>query len=311
MISGMLLMLAACEPTTIRAEGDHVLEWELEADAGPIPFGFWGLNGFQTPGGLEDVADRFGMTVFHTSTRHPNYAVTDLLPMVRDAGLSVNLRLVGDHEYYTDDDGDFSLSMWKEMMEPWRDERVQEFVDDGTLSHHMMLDDIYEFPGEPPSGDQLDEMAALSAEILPGLRTMVRAEASDMPRPSKGAYEHVDACVNQYTARHGDIEWYAAQQMEAGQRLGLDLVMGLNIANGGDGSSDQPGWSEGNWAMSPEEIEHYGYVLTGVDSSTEFLNWEYDGEEEWSDGSVGSDYFDQDELVEALSYLAERVTGGG
>lgn len=311
MISGMLFLLAACEPTTIRAEGDHVLEWELEADAEPIPFGFWGLNGFQTPDGLDDLKDRFGITVFHTSTRHPNYAVTDLLPMVRDAGLSVNLRLVGDHEFYSNDDGDFDLEMWKEMMEPWRDERVQEFVDDGTLSHHMLLDDIYEFPGEPPSGDDLDEMGRVSQEILPGLRTLVRAEASDMPRPSDGAYVYVDASVNQYTARHGDIEWYAARQMEAGQRLGLDLVMGLNIANGGDGSSDQPGWSDGNWAMSPEEIEHYGYVLTGVDSSTQFLNWEYDGEEEWSDGSVGSDYFDQPELVEALSYLAERVTGGG
>ncbi len=305
------MLMVACEPTTLVSEGDLVHEWEVADDAPPIPYGFWGLNGFQTPNGLADVRDRFGMTAFHTSTRHPNYAVTDLLPMVRDAGLVVNLRLVGGHEYYTDDQGDFSLSMWETMLDAWRDDRVQEFIDDGTIAHHMLLDDIYEFEGEPPTGDELDAMGELSQEVLPGLSTIVRSEASDMPRPSSGAYAWVDACVNQYVARHGDVEWYAAEQMEASQRLGLQLIMGLNIANGGDGSSDQPGWSEGNWAMSAEEIERYGYVLTGVDGSVMFLNWEYDGEEPWSDGSVGTDYFDRPALVDALADLAERTAGRG
>jgi hypothetical protein len=89
--------------------------------------------------------------------------------------------------------------------------------------------------------------------------------------------------------------------------LEVGVINGLNIANGGDGSSGQPGWGEGRFAMSPSEITEYGTVLANVPRCGMFLNWEYDGEEAWTDGSVGSTYFDKPELQAALLALGKVV----
>ena len=61
------------------------------------------------------------------------------------------------------------------------------------------------------------------------------------------------------------------------------------------------------WAMSPAEITQYGSVLARVPGCGMFLNWEYDSEERWSDGSTGAPYFDRPELQGALLRLAGVV----
>ena len=102
------------------------------------------------------------------------------------------------------------------------------------------------------------------------------------------------------------VRWWRAVQ--AGRALGLEIVNGLNIADGGDGSSEQRGWSEHRWAMSAGEIVEYGYVLSAVPGCVTLLAWEYYGEEAWEDGSVGSDYFDRPENTAALFWLI-RLAG--
>lgn len=275
----------------------------------PIPYGFWGLNGFVSAEGLAELRDRFGLTHFHTATRHPEYGVEELLPMVRESGLHVNLRLVGDHEFYTNHEGDFDIEAWKAMLDPWVGSGVQDFIDDGTLATHMLLDDIDQFDGEGPTAAELDELARYSEELLPGLPVLVRANADDLPVPEGGRYTHLDASVNQYLSQEGSVEGYAQAQEAAAASLGVGLIMGLNMANGGDGSSGQPGWEEGRYAMSAEEIVRYGDVLSATPGCSMFLNWEYDAEERWADGSLGSDYFDQPEVQAALHRLGQRLAG--
>jgi hypothetical protein len=283
--------------------------WEMDPDAEPIPFGFWGLNGYHTPEGLADVQDRFAVSVFHTSTYSQSWGVGTLLPLVRDAGLSVNLRMAGDHSYYTNAEGDFDLAAWKEMLAPWEGSGVQEYIDDGTLAHHMLLDDIDTFAGRSPDGDDLEEMARYSKSIMPGLRVAVREEAAEVPHPSAGGFESLDASINQYVSWAGDVESYALRNQEAAEALGLDIINGLNIADGGNGTSEQAGWSEGRWAMSATEIVTYGHVLSAVPGCVMFLAWEYDGEQQWPDGTVGSDYFDREDTTAALRWLALRLAG--
>jgi hypothetical protein len=309
MESVVLILLFGCNQPINLGEKEDPSAWEIDPESTPISYGFWGLNGFISENGLAEVQSRFNTTVFNTATRHPNYAVTDLLPLVRESGLQVNLRLVGDHEFYTDAAGNFDLDAWKDMLKEWRNSGVQEFIDDGTLSGHMLLDDIDTFAGRNPTGDELEEMARYSKEILPGLWTFIREEASDMPLPTGGKYQQVDASVNQYRTEDGDIDAYALLQAETAEALDLEIVNGLNIANGGDGSSGQEGWEAGKYAMSADEVREYGSVLTAMPGCVMFLNWEYDGEEEWADGSVGSDYFNRYELQDALSYLGLRVAG--
>ena len=61
--------------------------------------------------------------------------------------------------------------------------------------------------------------------------------------------------------------------------------------------------------LSAEEIRHYGRVLAEIPDQKMFLNWEYDGEEKWSDGTIGSVYFQQPEMEAALFGLGRVVKG--
>lgn len=266
------------------------------------PYGFWGLNGYTSREGLADVAGRYGITVFQTACADPAQAVRTLLPMVRAAGMRVTLRMTPDHEAYTDRAGDFDLQAWKSAFSAWEGSGVEEFVADGTLAGHMVLDDIRTFAGRDPTAAELDEMARHSKELLPGLVTFVREDASALPRPDGGTYIWLDATVNQYHVRKGPVDAYATREAAEAGALGLGVINGLNLCDGGDGSSGQPGWREGHYAMSADEITDYGTVLAAVPSGM-FLGWEYDAHERWSDGTIGSEYFDQPELQAALAEL--------
>ncbi len=274
---------------------------------GPAPYyGFWGLNGFVTPEGFEEMKSRVGLTIFQAANEDPVWTVGTLLPQVRAAGLRMTLRMTGDHGYYTEAGG-FNLAAWKARLAEWRGSGIQPFIDDGTLVGHMLLDDVVNFETYDPTGADFEEMARTSKELFPGLMTFVRQKATDLPIPPGGRYRYVDAQVNQYEAMEGPVAVYAAAQAARARRLGLGVINGLNIADGGDGSSRQPGYRADHWAMSADEITTYGEVLARVPSCGMFLNWEYDAVETWNDGTIGADYFRRPDLQAALSALGERV----
>ena len=271
-------------------------------------YGFWGLNGHHSAEGLAAVKARLGMTFFQVASEDPAWAVGHLLPAARQAGVKVTLRLTGDHGGYTTAGGDFDLQAWKAHMRPWTDSGLQAFVDDGTLVGHMLLDDILTFEGRDPTAAELDEMARTSEASFPGLMTFVRAQATHMPTPEGGRYRHVDACVNQYQARDGDVRRYAEAERRRALDLGLGIINGLNVADGGDGRAGRPGWrGEGFHPMTADEIREYGQVLAAVPECGMFLSWEYDAVERWPDGTVGADYLDQPEIQAALAELGRRV----
>jgi len=289
------------------AQQDPDSEEEVQEEDSEVLFGFWGLNGYVSADGLADVASRYGATVFQTASAAPGYTVNTLLPLVRSAGMKVTLRMSGGHSDYTTS-GNFDLDKWKEKIAVWEDSGVQEFIDDGTLAGHMILDDIRNFANYDPVAADLDEMARYSQEIMPGLLTFVRQQATNMPTPDGGQYTYVDAVVNQYKASEGDVNEYAANQADKAAELGVAIINGLNICDGGDGSSGQVGWRADKFAMTAEEIAEYGEVLINVEGILMFLMWEYDSIEEWSDGSIGSDYFDQDDFVSAFFGLSQIVS---
>jgi len=297
-----------CGPT--EAAGPPTAPLDVPAVSGPPTagpaapmYGFWGLNGHISPEGFADVQARYGMTGFQVASENPRWAVQTLLPMVRDAGMWITLRLTDDHHAYTVH-GDFDLELWKQQLRRWKGAGLEPYIADGTLVGHMLLDDIRNFPGRDPDAADLEEMARTSKELFPGLMTYVRQKATHMPTPEGGKYIWVDASVNQYEAKEGPVEAYATVQEDRAERLGLGVINGLNIADGGDGSAGRPGWRPNHYPMTAQEIRHYGGVMATVPSCGMFLNWEYDGEERWSDGSIGAEYFDQPELQAALADLA-------
>jgi hypothetical protein len=270
-------------------------------------FGYWGMDGRLSATGLADVGNRLHGRVICVASSDPAWTVRVLLPMARAAHMKVTLRMTGGPMQYTDADGSFDLDAWKAKLALWEGSGVQSYIDDGTLVGHMVLDDIANFDGQDPTAADLDEMARYSKEILPGLMTFVRERATEMPVPTAGTYTWLDACVNQYKAADGDVTKWASAQAARSAALGLGVINGLNIANGGDGSSGQPGWETGKWAMSGAEITSYGSVLAVVPTCGMFLNWEYDGEERWSDGSIGSEWFDKRAQRTALVELGALV----
>ncbi len=278
--------------------------------ATPVLFGFWGLNGYHTADGLADVQTRLNATVFQVASGSgTNYTVNTFLPMVKASGMKVTLRLSGGQSEYTTA-GSFDLAEWKALVARWEGSGIQAYIDDGTLVGHMLLDDIDTYSVTDATAADLEEMARYSEEILPGLMTYVRQKCSRMPTPSvnAGQYIYVDNCVNQYTNYQGysdgPIANYVIAQKGAADSLGLGVINGLNIADGGDGSSGQAGWSNGKYAMSADEITEYGTALLAMEDVQMFLMWEYDGQELWYDGTtIGSDYFDQPELQAALADL--------
>lgn len=272
---------------------------------GPL-YGFWGLNGFWTTQGLMDVADRTGMGVYQVACADPRDAIGTMLPQARAAGIRMTLRMTGDHERYTRN-GDFDVHAWKAQLAPWLGSGVQPYIDDGTLVGHMLLDDIHTFPGDPPTAAELEEMARYSKSVLPGLMTYVRERATQMPVPDGGTYAYVDANVNQYKALDGDVREWAVAESTQSRALGLGLIHGLNLPDGGDGRSGQPGWRPDRFAMSADEVREYGAVMADVDGVGMFLNWEYDNEEPWTDGSIGATYLRQPDMEAALRELGELV----
>lgn len=291
-----LFLAVACAPGLAEAPG---------AAAVGVPYGFWGLNGALTGEGLSDVNQRFQANVVHTAHRDPQQVVEALLPMARTAGFRVTLRLTGDHPVYTAPDGSFDLDLWKASLARWAPaaHALGPYIADGTLAAHMILDDIHNFTGRDPTAADLDEMARISEVLLPGLPTFVREKATGLPLPRGGRYRHLDACVNQYKAMEGDAGAWAHREAARARELGLQVIQGLNIANGGDGSAGRPGWGPGKFPMSGEEIRRYGPALLGPGGVSMFLNWEYDREERWHDGSVGADWIDQPAQRAALAEL--------
>lgn len=275
-----------------------------DAPSTPLLYGFWGLNGFISETGLADVQQRFGTTVFQVASENPTYTVNTLLPLVEASGMKVTLRLTAWNDHLATN-GNFDIGKWKEDLAVWKDSGVQTYIDNGTLIGHMMLDDILTFPGADPAAADIDEMARYSQELLPGLMTFVRNRATTMPVPTNGAYTYLDAVVNQYEVLHGDVETYAVAEAAAAEQLNVGIINGLNIADGGDGSSGKAGWRTGFFAMSATEIQHYSAVLLNVPNVIMFLLWEYDSQERWSDGTLGSHYFDQPEFEEAISGIGD------
>jgi hypothetical protein len=109
------------------------------------------------------------------------------------------------------------------------------------------------------------------------MTTIVRVAPSYLTSASL-TYQHLDAGWTQYSAGKGDAAKWVAAETEAAKRKGLGLVVGLNVLDGGNGSSGIRGWTSGKWAMSPSEIRNYGSAMLGQSHACAFFNWTHDTE---------------------------------
>jgi hypothetical protein len=223
--------------------------------AGGIPMGL-----FHLPNG--DYGSRYNGGL---RTASPSYLVSDLAA-IKSRGGKVVLNLSGSQKYFLDSDGHFSLTKWKGRIDRFRNLNISSYISDGTIVGHYLIDEPYDahnFGGEKVGGATLEAMAKYSKGIWPGMATIVRAE----PYLIKwsGTYQYLDAAWAQYLYRKGNVSDYLAKNVSTAQDMGLALVVGLNIRDGG----------VNNATMTPTQVQTWGSTLLSSSYSCAFLSWRY------------------------------------
>ncbi len=222
--------------------------------AGGIPMGTFaqptGTFGSRYNGGFRNIWPQF---------------LRSELAAIKARGGKVVLMLAGHEEHYKTN-GRLSVSKWKERIDRFRGVDFQSYIDDGTIIGHYLIDEPYDPVnwGEPVPGATLEEMAKYSKSIWPTFTTIVRAEPYLIDW--SGTYRYLDAAWAQYLWRKGDVDAYLRRNVSEAQRMGLGLVVGLNLRHGGNPN---------HTLMSASEVESWGSGLLNSSYPCAFISWQY------------------------------------
>jgi hypothetical protein len=169
-----------------------------------------------------------------------------------------------------DQDGIISVAAVRRFLDSWPD--ISPYIRDGTVWGIIVSDDItgkHIWGPDAPYYPQIDSIAQLVKERWPEVRTIVRAPPTAMTYP----WKWVGWAWGQYTnaRRNGEVTAYRDRQMAKADSLGLCLAFGLNVVNGGDGSS---GIGSGRrYQMTAAEVLKYYSAL--LPYTPVAFYWEY------------------------------------
>lgn len=175
-------------------------------------------------------------------------------------------------------DGTFSLTKWKSLVSGYRTVDLGPYIADGTIIGHYLIDEPHRpsrWGGNGISQATLESMAQYSKALWPQMATVVRVAPSWLA-DSPVTYNHLDAGWTQYTVGKGDASTWVRAEAAAAKRKGLGLVVGMNVLDGGDGSSKIRGFTNGKWAMSANELRDYGSAMLAEPQACAFFNWTHD-----------------------------------
>jgi hypothetical protein len=175
-------------------------------------------------------------------------------------------------------DGTFSYEKWTALMDKFKAIDFSSYVDDGTILGHYVIDEpdvTTRWGGKVIPQATVESMAKYSKQLWPGMTTMVRALPSWLAKDPV-TYTHLDAGWAQYTARRGNTAEWLSGEVGVAERLGLRMMVSMNVLNGGNGSSGIPGTSSRFSSMSAAELRAYGAALLSHPYVCGFLMWKYD-----------------------------------
>jgi hypothetical protein len=183
----------------------------------------------------------------------------------------------GSDKYVKNDDGTFSFSKWKTLVTRYQSVNLGSYITDGTILGHFLIDEpnrTSRWGGKAISPTTLEAMAQYSRQLWPSMTTMVGEEPSRLA--TTATYTYLDAAWAQYASSRGDAAQWAAAEVAAAKRKGLGLVVGMNVLDGGNGSSKIAGYTSGRYAMSASEIRSYGSALLAQSYTCGFFSWRHD-----------------------------------
>jgi hypothetical protein len=261
------------------------------ADAGQsaapgIAFGSFGMKN-----------DQLG-TIHTSSFRAPGPVnIIDLLTGARAKGARLVLALYGNDGNIRNADGSFSFSKWKDRIYSFKNSNFGAFISDGTVLVHYLIDE----PNNPAKWGgnivpqaTVEAMAQFSKQLWPNMITLARVDPTWLASASVD-YTYLDTGWAQYRSSKGDPLQFITTQVAAAKSKGLGLMMGLNVLNGGDGSSGLRG-SGSQWQMSADELRSYGTTLLNQSYACGFMMWEYN-----------ATYFGRSDMTSAMADLSARA----
>lgn len=267
LLAAILLAFAGCDnDEPLSPEGSTLGEPGVEAVpeepslavsfAGGIPMGLFHLP-------TSDYGSRYNGAM-HTA------GPTDLmskLSAIKSRGGKVVLNLSGSQKYFKDSNGHFSFTKWKARVDRFRNVKFSSYISDGTIVGHYLIDEPYDaanFNGQKVSGSTLEAMAKYSKQIWPSMATIVRGEPYLIQW--SGTYRYLDAAWAQYLWRKGNVNDYLKKNVSYAQKMGLALVVGLNVPDGGNPKGS---------TMSPSEVQNWGSALLSSSYPCAFLSWKH------------------------------------
>jgi hypothetical protein len=218
------------------------------------------------------------------------------LAQLRARGGRVLIKLAGGENTYKNADGTFNLTKWKSGVDRFRNIDFRSYIADGTIVGHFLLDEPH-FAGR--WGDKGVSQATVEAAAKhsklrwPNMPTLVSAPASWLASVPV-TYVYLDAGWAVFRAKTSSTpsDW-AARQVKRAKSKGLGLVAGLNVLDGGNGSSGIRGTQPNTWAMSAAELRKYGSALLSQSYMCAFSMWRY-----------SSTYYNRTDVKSAMADLS-------
>ncbi len=203
--------------------------------------------------------------------------IVSVLTATRSKGGRLVIKLCkGADSYVKDSNGNFSFTKWKALIDQYRSVNLGPFIADGTILGHFLIDEPHRTAkwGKVIPQATVEAMAAYSKQIWPGMPALVRVVPTWL-EAAPVRYTHLDAGWFQYHTNKGNVTTLVTAEVAAAKRLGLGLLVGMNVMDGGNGSSKIPGVTSGQYAMSATEIGTYGNVLLNQTYACAFYNWQH------------------------------------
>ena len=225
--------------------------------------------------------------------------ILSVLSSARAKGGRVVIKLSkGSDTFVKNSDGTFSLTKWKSLVSAYRSVNLAPYLSDGTIVGHLLIDEPHRdkrWGGRPIPQSTVEEMARHSKQLWPGMPTLVRAMPSWLAGASV-SYSSLDAGWTQYERGKGDAGSWVEAEAGAAKRKGLGLVVGMNVLDGGDGSSGIAGFTQGKYAMSASEIRKHGLAMLANSYACAFFNW-----------SHNSSYYGRSDIKSAMADVSAKA----
>lgn len=221
------------------------------------------------------------------------------LSQVRAKGGRVLVKLSGGDLAVRNADNTFSLAKWKTMVDRYRNINFSSYVADGTIVGHFLIDEPH-FPSRWGNKTiphaTLEAAAKYSKQFWPSMPTVVSAPPN-WPASTTITYIYLDAGWATYraSASSSPATW-AANMVNRAKSKGLGLFTGLNVLDGGDGSSGFHGNLPKKWAMSASEVRSYGSVLLAQSYMCGFAMWTY-----------SSTYYNRSDVKSAMADVSAKA----